>query len=278
MSHVWINGTLFDKHDALVSPFDHGFLYGDGAWEALRAFKGQLLYPVEHLQNLFRSARTLDIDIPHSLDELIAAIATTLNANQRTQGYVRVIVTRGPGTIGPDPRKLTPQVLIIAEEYQPFPQELYGSGLHAVIYPVPLQTRPQLDSARTLGQLHIPLAKQFALKNGCLEAILMNPAAELVGTTEGSLFFVNRNGLVVPDHSRDPLARFVREVAQEQLPVASTESVRFADLNSYEEVFVAGVACGVIGIVRVNDQTIGSGEEGAFTRKIRAAYNQFTQG
>src|SRR5262245_44464474 len=130
MSLVWINGQLIDKADARVSPFDHGFLYGDGVWEHLRAFGGKPFRPADQLRHLFVAATLLGIDIPLSLDELIAAVEVTLKANSRSEGYVRVIVTRGPGTIGPDPRKIDPQVLITAEEYLPFPTELYEHGLH----------------------------------------------------------------------------------------------------------------------------------------------------
>src|SRR3954464_7534207 len=101
MSLLWINGQLVDKADARVSPFDHGFLYGDGVWEHLRVFGGQPFRPDEHVRQLFDAAAALAIDIPLSQAELIAAIAATIRANNRTEGYVRIIVTRGPGTIGP---------------------------------------------------------------------------------------------------------------------------------------------------------------------------------
>src|SRR5690349_17930990 len=110
MSLVWINGHLIDKADARVSPSDHGFLYGDGVWEHLRVFAGELFRPDDQLAHLFAAARVLDIDIPLSLDELRTAVEATVKANSRTQGYVRVIASRGPGTIGPDPRKIDPQV------------------------------------------------------------------------------------------------------------------------------------------------------------------------
>src|SRR5687768_8478358 len=181
MSLLWINGALFDKADARVSPFDHGFLYGDGVWEHLRVFGGKLFRPDDHLRLLFSAAETLDIDIPLSQPELLTAIEATVTANARTEGYVRVIVTRGPGTVGPDPRKLDPQVIVIAEEYQPFPLELYGHGLHAVVYPTPIDTENPANRVRALGRPYLPLAKRHALANGCLEAILTNRAGDAVG-------------------------------------------------------------------------------------------------
>src|SRR5947209_6435511 len=171
MSRLWINGSLVDKSDARVSPFDHGFLYGDGVWEPLRVFGGRLFRPDDHLRLLFHAAETLVIDIPLSRDELAAAIEATVRANNRTEGYVRVIVTRGPGTIGPDPRKLDPQVIIIAEEYRPFPPELYPHGLNAVTAPVRVDLSNPALRHRTLGRPHVVLAKRHALRNGCLEAV-----------------------------------------------------------------------------------------------------------
>src|SRR5688572_7005 len=171
MSLIWLNGTLTDKADVRVSPFDHGLLYGDGVWEHLRLFNGKPFRAQHHLKVLFTAAEAVGIDIPLSHDELIAAIGATAKANNRAEGYVRVIVTRGPGTIGPDPRKIEPQVIVVAEEYQPFPQELYGHGLHAALAPVFLSDENVAHRYRTLNQLHVVQAKRYALQNGCLEAL-----------------------------------------------------------------------------------------------------------
>src|SRR5436305_6959486 len=162
MSRLWINGQLVDKADARVSPFDHGFLYGDGVWEPLRVFGGQLFRPGDHYHHLHTAAAALGIDIPLSQPELIAAVEATLKANNRTEGYVRVVVTRGPGTIGPDPRKIDPQVIIIAEEYYPFPAELHGHGLHAVTAEVTLGSGNPAECVRALGQPLVTLAKAHA--------------------------------------------------------------------------------------------------------------------
>src|SRR5262249_38682724 len=155
--------------------------------------------------------------IPYSREELIAAIEATLNANARTDGYIRVIVTRGPGTIGPDPRKLDPQVIIIAEEYQPFPAELYGHGLHAVTYPQPVDVSDPVRQVRTLGQPHIALAKQHALRNGCLEAVLTNGAGYLVGTTEGVLYAWKDGSVRKPEGQRPEATAGITQAAVQDL-------------------------------------------------------------
>jgi branched-chain amino acid aminotransferase len=278
MSLLWINGTLVDKADARVSPFDHGLLYGDGVWEPLRLFNGKPVRAHHHLKVLFAAAEALGIDVPLSQDELLTAVGATATANNRTEGYVRVIVTRGPGTIGPDPRKIEPQVIVIAEEYQPFPYELYGHGLHATVAPLHLDPDNPAHRFRTLNQLHAVRAKQCALQNGCLDALLQTRDGRLVGTTEGFLFAVKDGALVVAGGQTEDATGFaVAAMAGESGLVVAEYSVKLADLLAAEEVFIAGTACGVVGIVRIDGTDIGSGTEGPVTRDIRAAYQHLTE-
>lgn len=278
MSQLWINGTLLDKADARISPFDHGFLYGDGVWEPLRLFSGKPFVAEHHLTILFDTAKAVGIDIPLSQSELLAAIDATTKANNRTEGYVRVIVTRGPGTIGPDPRKIEPQIIITAEEYQPFPQELYGHGLHAVVSPLALDPRNPAHRFRTLNQLHIVHAKRHALQHGCLESLLLNQGGEIVGTTEGFLFIV-KGGAVVLAGGRpvDATGLAVAALAGDAGLGISECGVKLADVLAAEEVFIAGTACGVIGIIRIDGTNIVSGSEGPITREIRQQFDHLTR-
>jgi branched-chain amino acid aminotransferase len=279
MSLLWINGALIDKADARISPLDHGFLYGDGVWEHLRVFGGELFRPDDHLRLLFAAAEALGIDIPLSRDELLAAIDATVKANARTEGYVRVIVTRGPGTIGPDPRKIDPQVIVIAEEYQPFPAELYANGLHVAVYPTPVDTENPANRVRALGRPHVALAKRHALARGCLEAILTNRAGDAVGTTEGYLFMVQDGAVVVAGGQPEDATGFtVAAMAGEGGLVVAEYAVKPAELLAADEVFIAGTACGVIGVVRVVGKDIGSGTEGPVTRAIRERFRVLTRG
>lgn len=280
MSLVWINGALVDKAEARVSPFDHGFLYGDGVWEPLRVFRGYLFRPDDHIRQLFAAANLLAIAIPLSQDELVAAVEVTLRANNRTDGYVRVIVTRGVGTIGPDPRKLDPQVIIIAEEYQPFPPELYDHGLHALVSSYHVDTDPQVNRVRTLGQPHVAYAKAEALRAGCLEALFLNAFDELVAGTEGHLLVV-RGAEVIPVAAE---GGGVEQLAATDLlraegrAIAASQRVSYDNLFQAEEIILAGTTCGVIGIVRVDGQDIGAGTEGPITRQLRHAYRRLTRG
>jgi branched-chain amino acid aminotransferase len=278
MSLLWFNGTLIDKADAHISPFDHSFLYGDGVWEHFRLFRGEPFGAAQQLKRLFAAAIALGIDIPLSHEELLGAIDATAKANHRTEGYVRVIVTRGPGTIGPDPRKIDPQVIITAEEYQPFPRELYGHGLHAVVAPLKIDPDNPAHRYRTINGLHIVQAKRFALQNGCLEALLQNRNCAIVGATEGVLFTVKGINLdVAASYLWDEVASAVAKLAEDE-PGLMERELRIADLLAADEVFIAGTAGGVIGIVRIDGQNIGSGTEGPRTRAIRARFERLTRG
>lgn len=284
MSLLWINGQLIDKAEARVSPFDHGFLYGDGVWEPFRVFRGRLFRPHEHLALLWDAAATIEIDIPLSQAELLAAIEATVQANNRTEGYVRVIATRGPGTIGPDPRKLDPQVFITAEEYLPFPHELYDHGLHAVIHPYPIAPGNPAYRVRTIGQVHVVLAKARAINRGSLEAVFITPGGELAAGTEGNLFMVRGGTITVaPGVPVDVARGVVIELACEAGIPNIVETFRpadilKADLFAADELFLAGTSCGIIGIVHLNGQSVGPGMEGPITRQIREAYRRLTRG
>lgn len=278
MSLVWINGTLAEKLDARVSPFDHGFLYGDGVWEHFRIFNGAPLHADAHLATLAKAAAAIGIDVPLSGAELRAALDATVKANTRTEGYARVIVTRGPGTVGPDPRKIEPQVLVTAEEYQPFPQELYGHGLHAVVAPLKLDADNPAHRWRTLNQLHVVHAKRFALRHGCLEALYQNRECALVGATEGVLCAVRGGDLVVAESAQwDDTAALAIEALSGALAVVE-DKLPLAELQRADEAFVVGTACGIIGIARANGTNIGTGTEGAHTRRAREHYLRAARG
>jgi branched-chain amino acid aminotransferase len=279
MSQLWINGVLTDKAEARVSPFDHGFLYGDGVWEPLRLFHGLPFAAEHHLRILSAAADAIGIDIPLSHGELLAAIDATARANARTEGYVRVIVTRGPGTVGPDPRKIEAQVIVTAEEYQPFPQELYGHGLHAAVSPLALDPENPAHRFRTLNQLHVVQARRHALRRGCLEALLQSRQGAIVGATEGFLFAVKDGAVVVAGgQPEDATGYAVAGLAGDAALVVAEYSLKLPDLLAAEEVFNAGTACGVIGIVRINGTDIGGGSEGPVTRGLRERFDHLTRG
>jgi branched-chain amino acid aminotransferase len=278
MSLIWINGQLVDKTEARISVFDHGFLYGDGVWEPLRVFGGKPHEPRPHLVHLHNAARRAGIEIPLSIDEMTTAIEETVRANSRGEGYVRVIATRGPGTLGPDPRKIDPQIIVIVEEYIPFPRELYEYGLNVVSMRV---GEPHRDFKRSLSGAWIVEAKQCAVKNGCLDALLVTPPDGVIGSTEGDLFIVSSGAVInAPTSAVDVASAHVGSIVDgEGIPRSPRSSpLPLADVVAADEAFLAGTSCGIIGVVQVDGKSIAAGRPGPVTQRIWQAYHQLSRG
>src|SRR5262245_54805366 len=182
---VYINGKLFDKPDAKISVYDHGLLYGDGVFEGIRIYEGKVFRLREHVDRLYDSARHIHLEIPMSREKMAEAIVSTVQANQRKDGYIRVIVTRGAGTLGLDPRKTSdPQVIIIADDISLYPRELYENGLEIItagtIRNHPNAVNPRIKSLNYLNNI---LAKIEGVQAGCLEALMLNHKGEVAECT-----------------------------------------------------------------------------------------------
>lgn len=285
MSYVWINGELVDKSEAKISVFDHGFLYGDGVWEHFRAFRGRLFRGEEGMFWLYTKLHNNGITIPMSQQELTTAIGDTLAANDRSESYIRVVISRGAGTLGPDPRKLEPTVIIIAEEYRPFPDEIYEHGLNAITVEGSLWSHGRPPLARLLGQDHIVKAKAAALAGGCLEALLIDDYHRLYGATEGSVLGVVQGLVQTTWGELGPGVSLAGEMAKAadvtlsaHWPKLESWCDAYDTIAEFDELFIAGTACGIIGIVQVDGKPIGTGREGPITRRIREAYRKLTRG
>jgi branched-chain amino acid aminotransferase len=268
-SKVWIDGKLCDKNDAKVSVFDHGLLFGDGVWEGMRAYDGRVFKLREHLDRLYRSAEMLSLTIPVASEELASAVAATLQANSRSNGYVRVVVTRGPGTLGLDPRKCEPAVIVIAEDVVEYPRELYDAGLDVVLVPA---TRYE-SSDRTLSRAGVVQAKIEALKAGCLDAILYGPDGTVLGSTDGAVFVVH-NGLLFTSAG----AQIAQSVVIAEAPAAGLSAAgaltRYHLTSSADEVFLASTAAEVIAVRSIDGTPVGTGQEGPITRQFRDLYRE----
>ena len=189
---VYINGTLYDKQDATISVYDHGLLYGDGVFEGLRSYAGKVFRLREHLDRLWKSAEAIELTIPMSPQEMENAVNGTLAANAINDGYIRLVVTRGVGTLGLDPNKCeAPQVIIIADSITLYPDEFYENGLSIVtaktIRNHPRALNPQIKSLNYLNNI---LAKIEGLKSGCVEALMLNHRGEVAECTGDNIFIV----------------------------------------------------------------------------------------
>jgi branched-chain amino acid aminotransferase len=274
---VWINGTYFDKLDAKISVYDHGLLYGDGVFEGIRVYSGKVFKLLEHVVRLYDSAKAIALNIPLAPSKMVEAVEDAVKTNHKTDGYIRLIVTRGAGTLGLDPRKCEPVVIIIVDDISLYPKELYENGLE-VITASTIRNHPNAVSPRikSLNYLNNILAKMEAIRAGCLEAIMLNHVGEVAECTGDNIFIIKNGILRTPPTSAgilDGITRnFVMELArQHAIPVQETALTRY-DVYAADEVFLTGTAAEVIAVTKVDDRIIGTGKQGPMTKKLREAF------
>src|SRR5438128_911580 len=217
MPKVYINGKLFDKNDAKVSVYDHGLLYGDGVFEGIRVYSGKVFRLKEHVDRLYDSARHISLEIPMPRVKMIEAVQDTVKANNKHDGYIRLIVTRGAGTLGLDPRKTSdPQVIIIVDDISLYPPEVYESGLEIVTAATIRNHHNALNPRiKSLNYLNNIMAKIEAIRAGCLEAIMLNHNGEVAECTGDNIFLMKRGVLKTPPSDAGILEGVTRNVALE---------------------------------------------------------------
>ena len=278
-TQVWINGKFYDKLDAKISVYDHGVLYGDGVFEGIRVYSGRVFKHKEHIERLYESAKAILLTIPISPDEMTRAVEETVRVNQKVDGYIRLIVTRGAGTLGLDPRKCDPQVIVIVDEITLYPRELYENGL-AVITSSYVRNHPNALNPRikSLNYLNNILAKMEAIRAGCLEAIMLNHKGEIAECTGDNLFVVKAGVLKTPPADAGILVGITREFViglARKLGVPFKEAALTRhDVYVADEVFLTGTAAEVIAVTKVDDRVIGVGKQGPITAKLRDAFTK----
>ncbi|MEK6248073.1 MAG: branched-chain-amino-acid transaminase [Planctomycetales bacterium] len=269
---VYINGTLYDKEDARISVYDHGLLYGDGVFEGIRSYNGKPFRLDQHLQRFWAGARAISLVIPMSQDEVVDAIVETLQANQIKDGYIRLIVTRGAGTLGLDPDKTSdPQVIVITDHIAMYPEEYYSKGLE-IITAKTIRNHPQALSPhiKSLNYLNNILAKIEGLEAGCVEALMLNHKSEVAECTGDNIFLVRGGQLVTPPYEAGILEGITRgavfELAQQAGIPVSEETLTTQDVYAADECFLTGTAAEVVPVVTVDGHSIGDGQPGPITQ------------
>jgi len=281
---IWINGKLYEKEDAKISVYDHGLLYGDGVFEGLRSYGGSVFRLEQHLTRLWNSAKAILLEIPKSREEIGRAIDETLKTNGLSDGYVRLVVTRGAGSLGLDPdRTSDPQVIIITDHIAVYPEELYRQGLEIITassqrnHPMALSPR-----VKSLNYLNNILAKIECMQAGCMEALMLNHKGEVAECTADNIFLVRQGVLLTPPTDAGILEGITRDAVIE-LARASGREVREVpftrhDVYIADEVFLTGTAVEVIGVVKIDSRTIGSGAPGPVTRDLTERFRKLTRG
>lgn len=281
---IYIAGKLVDEADAKISVFDHGFLYGDGVFEGIRVYGGQGFLLKQHIDRLYESALSIRLEIPLSKEEMTAAVNQTIAANDIGEGYVRLVVSRGAGTLGLDIRRTSnPQVIVIADTISLYPEEMYRDGLKIITASTIRNHAASLSPRiKSLNYLNNILAKIEATDGGCIEALMLNAKGEVAECTGDNIFIVKNGILKTPPPDAGILEGLTREAViglagQAGLTVQEVSMVRH-DIFVADECFLTGTAAEVIPVVSLDGRTIGDGTPGPITRDLLARFQKLKTG
>ncbi len=279
---VWINGKLLPPEQATVSVYDHGLLYGDGVFEGIRTYAGKVFRMEAHLDRLWYSAKAILLEIPYNKAELAAAIEQTLQINGIVDGYIRVVITRGAGTLGIDPKKCSdPRVIIITDSIELYPPEDYENGLEIVTVSTIRNHAAALSPRiKSLNYLNNILAKIEGQQAGCKEALMLNHKGEVAECTGDNIFLVRDGRVLTPPIDAGILEGITRDVAIElaraaEIPVEEVPLTRH-DIYVSDECFLTGSAAEVIPVVKVDSRPIGDGKPGKITRDLITRFHELT--
>lgn len=278
---IYINGRFVPRKDAKVSVFDHGLLYGDGAFEGIRSYKRRVFKLEEHMDRLYETAHTLMIRIPLTQKQMMEAIVATLEKNGISDGYIRVIITRGEGDLGLDPRKCygKPNVIIIADKITLYARELYNKGMAIITVPTvrnnPEALNPRLKSLNYLNNI---LAKIEANNSGYAEAIMLDPQGYVAECTGDNIFIVKHGVLSTPGQGRlQGITRdTVMAMAKDSRIATQERFITRHEVYTADECFLTGTAAEIIPVVKVDGRTIGNGRPGAMTLKMMKMFHSLT--
>jgi branched-chain amino acid aminotransferase len=280
---VYLNGKLVEKEEAKISVFDHGVLYGDGVFEGLRAYNGRIFRLENHVDRLIDSAKAIMLNIPLSKKELIDAVVETVRANNIHDGYIRLVVTRGTGDLGLDPRKCpVASIFIIADKITLYPEEFYRNGMEIITVPtrrnIPEALNPCIKSLNYLNNI---MAKIEAIHGGVHEALMLNSEGYVTECTGDNIFIVRDNVLLTPPTWVGALKGITRDVAmklakENKIEVMEEVLTRY-DLYTADECFLTGTAAEIIPIIKIDSRIIGTGKPGDITMKIMQQFRELTQ-
>lgn len=280
---IYIDGKYCDERDARISVFDHGLLYGDGIFEGIRAYNGRVFRLKEHIDRLFDSAKAILLDIPMTHAEMMKAVVETCRRNKLRAGYIRLVVTRGVGTLGLNPNRCkNPSVIVIADKIQLYPEEMYEKGMAIVTVATTRNLHNALNPAiKSLNYLNNILAKIEANNAGVEEAVMLNAEGFVAECTGDNLFIVKGNRLLTPPLSAGALYGITRgvviELAQEAGLIASEPNLTRYDLFTADECFLTGTGAELVPVVKIDGRVIGTGKPGAVTKSLIAKYHELTQ-
>jgi branched-chain amino acid aminotransferase len=280
---IYLDGEFVKKEDAKVSVFDHGYLYGDGVFEGIRAYHGRVFKLDDHLERLYESAKSIMLNIPITIEEMEEVVLETLRRNNLKDGYIRLVVSRGYGDLGLDPRKCPKaSVMCIAASIQLYPEEHYENGLVVVTVP----TRRNVSEAvnpriKSLNYLNNILAKMEANLAGVLEAIMLNNDGYVSEATGDNIFIIKKGILITPPVHMGILEGITRNTVmdlarQRGIQVEERVFTRH-DIYIADECFLTGTAAELIPVVKVDGRVIGDGKPGTMFNELLIDFRELTK-
>ena len=280
---IFMNDRLVPEEEARVSVFDHGLLYGDGVFEGLRSYSGRVFRLDAHIDRLWASARAIALEIPLTKDAVAKAVNDTLAANKLVDGYVRLVVTRGAGSLGLDPnRTKNPQVIVIADTISLYPREFYEKGLRIVTAATQRVHSAALSPRiKSLNYLNNIMAKLEGLQAGCVEALMLNHKGEVAECTGDNVFVVRSGSLLTPPPDAGILEGITRGAVMDLAHAAGiacheTTLTRY-DLYTADECFLTGTAAEVIPVVEIDGRKVGAGTPGPVTARLTADFHRLVR-
>lgn len=280
---IFIDGKFFSERDAKVSVFDHGLLYGDGVFEGIRAYNGRIFKLKEHVERLFQSAHSILLKIPLTQAQVTKAVVDTVRANKLKDSYIRLVVTRGVGSLGLNPLGCKkPSIIVIAGKIQVYPPEMYAKGMDMITVPTVRSLHSAVNPAiKSLNYLDNILAKIEANNAGVEEAVMLNAAGYVAEGTADNLFIVKRGELFTPPLSAGALYGITRatviELAEQSGVKVSEPNLTRHDLFNADECFVTGTGAEIMPVVKIDGRAIGTGKPGPLTARLVQEYHALTQ-
>ncbi|TEB07987.1 Branched-chain-amino-acid aminotransferase [Pelotomaculum schinkii] len=280
---IYLNGEFVPEERAVVSVFDHGLLYGDGVFEGIRAYHGRVFKLGDHLDRLYDGARAIALEIPVAKEEMQEIVLETLRRNDLRDAYIRLVVTRGVGDLGLDPRKCPKAfVFCIAASITLYPEELYEKGLSVITVAtrrnIPTACIPRVKSLNYLNNIY---AKIEAARSGAPEAIMLNQEGYVAEATGDNIFLVKKGALITPALHVGLLEGITRntvmDLARERNIQVEEKVFTLYDVYTADEVFLTGTAAEIIPTVQVDGRLIGDGQPGPMTRELRTAFHELTK-
>ncbi len=280
---IFMNGALVPKAEAVISVFDHGYLYGDGVFEGIRAYNGRIFRLAEHVRRLYESAHHIMLPIPYTRAEMEEAITGTVRANGLQDAYIRVVVSRGVGDLGLDPRKCrNSQVVVIADSIALYPEELYRRGLQVITVPTRRNIADALDpKIKSLNYLNNIMVKIEANRAGVMEALMLSQNGYITEGSGDNIFIYRKGALRTAPPYLGILEGVTREAVMELacdegIPVREEPFTRH-DVYVCDECFLTGTAAEIIPVIEVDGRVIGSGAPGPVTLRLMKLFRRLVQ-